>query len=68
MLFHKLQDDTVHKVTNGILLCLLRLLKKWNNKMKISESPPYQISATFGGMFMDNSQQSTHSCTMSQHS
>jgi hypothetical protein len=31
--------------------------------MKISESPPYQISATFGGMFMDNSQQSTHSCT-----
>ena len=34
--------------------------------MKISESLSFQISATSGGMFMDNSQQSTH--TMSQHS
>jgi hypothetical protein len=36
--------------------------------MKISESLPDQISAKSGGMFTDNSQQSTHSFTMSQQS
>jgi len=32
-----------------ITLHLLRLLTKWNNKMKISGSLPYQTSATSGG-------------------
>jgi hypothetical protein len=43
----------------------INITKKWNNEMKISVSLPYQISATSGGLFMDGSQQSTHSFTMS---
>lgn len=41
-------------------------LKNEDNEMQISESLPYWISAASGGMFMDYSEEWTHSFAMSQ--